>query len=68
MFTRTLSALVVAAALGLSMGAAQARDFDHRAGGQGFQHADHRGASHHGHHNRHHQLNRHHNGGHNGRR
>ncbi len=64
MFIKSLSALAVAAVLGLSMGAAQARDFDHH--GHGYRHVDHRNASHHRHHVRHHHVNRHHH--HDGRR
>lgn len=39
MFAKTMAALAVAATLGLSMSAAQARDFDHR--GHGFQQTQH---------------------------
>ena len=66
-FANSLTALVVAAALGLSVSAAQARDFDHR-GGHGFQQTQHHGNSRHGHRSDHHRGTSHHGGRHDGRR
>jgi len=51
-FVKSLTAVAVAAALGLSMSAAQARDFDHR-GGHGFQHSQHYGHARYGHRSEH---------------
>ena len=59
MFSKNLFMLALVSALGFSMSAAQARDFDHRDGQRGFHRVDHRDNFRHGHHTAHHRHHRH---------